>query len=274
MSTPTPIKGSLPFDIGIVGLGIVAAHQITREAEEILRRSRHTLLADPSFGVLAHLEAICPKVTSLNSLYELGKSRLPTYRRMAKAVINAALTESPVCFATYGHPLVLCYPTALIQRAATLLNLRVEIYPGVSSLDTLLVDLGVHIGVDGLQMYEATDLLLYRRQIQPDVPCILWQAHVVGNPTCNATPRAVEEFLPLQDYLLEFYPPKHSITLVVSKTFPLLPSLTESYPLQTLAERLSTGPQLGNLYIPALRGSPIKDFDLLRRLTPAEEKDS
>ncbi len=129
----------LPFDIAIVGLGIVGVHQITREVEEIIRRCRHTFVVDSGFGVESYLRSICAEVTSLLPLYEKGKSRLPTYRRMAAEVVNAAISKPPVCFASYGHPLVYCYPATLIQRAAKLLDLRVEIFPGISALDTLLV---------------------------------------------------------------------------------------------------------------------------------------
>src|SRR5258708_9806433 len=173
----------LPFDIAIVGLGIVGVHQLTREAEETIRRCRHTFVIDSGFGVVSYLESICGRVTSLIPFYEKGKERLPTYRRMAAEVINAGIAGSPVCFATYGHPLVYCYPAVLIQRAAKLLDLRVETFPGISSLDTLFVDLGIDVATDGLRMYETTDLLLRRRPLQNDVPCILWQVNAIARPT-------------------------------------------------------------------------------------------
>ena len=55
-------------------------------------------------------------------------------------------------------------------------------------------------------MYEATDLLLRRRPIQNDVTCVIWQPTVVGDPTYRPEPYTVEQFEPLQDYLLRFYP--------------------------------------------------------------------
>ena len=64
-----------------------------------------------------------------------------TYRKMAAIVVTAAIDHPPVCFASYGHPLIFCYPTTLLRRAARLLNLRFEVVAGVSALDTLLVDL-------------------------------------------------------------------------------------------------------------------------------------
>jgi precorrin-3B methylase len=260
-------KPSLPFDIAIVGLGIVGVHQITREVEETVRRCRCTFVVDAGFGVVSHLKSICPEVISLLPLYELGKERLPTYRRMAAAVVNAAIAGPPVCFATYGHPFVYCYPAILIQRTAKLLNLRVEVLPGISSLDTLFVDLGFDAATDGLQMYETTDLLLRRRPIQNDVPCILWQVDAIAKATYETGRRSADQFLPLQSYLLEFYPAEHRITLVLSKTFPLQASIVETYRLETLSTDLERGPQSGNLYIPPLSRRPIADHQLLQTLT-------
>ena len=256
----------LPFDIAIVGLGIVGVHQITREVEETVRRCRCTFVVDAGFGVVSHLKSICAEVVSLLPLYELGKERLPTYRRMAAEVVNAAIAGSPVCFATYGHPLVYCYPAILIQRAAKVLSLRVETLPGISSLDTLFVDLGFDAATDGLQMYETTDLLLRRRPLQNDVPCILWQVDAIAQPTYETDRRSADQFLPLQNYLLEFYPAEHRITLVLSKTFPLQKSIVETYRLGTLSTDLERGPQSGNLYIPPVRRRAIADHQLLKKL--------
>ena len=262
MQTPVPYRPS-----GLPSSEELPTNQITREVEETIRRYRHAFVVDSGFGVVPYLKTICADVRSLLPLYERGKSRLPTYRRMAAEVVNAAMADSPVCFATYGHPLVYCYPATLIQRAAKLLDLRVKTFPGVSALDALLVDLGVDFAADGMQIYEATDLLLRRRPLQNDVPCAIWQASVFGDPTHATDRRAAERFLRLQDYLLEFYPPKHPITVVVSKTFPLLESVVETYRLGTLAIELGRGPQGGTLYIPPLRHRPIEDRELFEKLS-------
>jgi precorrin-2 methylase len=266
MSKTEETEESLPFDIAIVGLGIIGVHQITREADETIRRCRHTFVVDSGYGVISYLQSICGEVTSLFPFYEKGKSRLPTYRKMASEVINAAISDSPVCFATYGHPLVYCYPAILIQRAAKLLDLRVETFPGISSLDTLFVDLGIDAATDGLQMYETTDLLLRRRPIQNDVPCVLWQVTAIAESTYRTDRFSAEQFLPLQNYLLKFYPAEHQVTLVLSKTFPLLKSIVETYRLGTLASDLERGPQTGNLYIPPVRRRAIEDQQLLEKL--------
>jgi uncharacterized protein YabN with tetrapyrrole methylase and pyrophosphatase domain len=264
MNAPGEASGAAwPFDIGIVGTGIVGSHQLTREAEEVIRRSRHTFLIDSGYGMSAYIATLCPKVTELGTLYEAGKDRLPTYRRMAAEVISAAVEESPVCLASYGHPWVYCYPTTLITRAAPLLGLHVEVFPGVSAFDTLLVDLGTDIAHNGIQMYEATDILLRRRPIQRDVTCVIWQPTVVGDPTYRVQGSAAAQFLPLQEYLLGIYDADHEVALVTTKTFPLTRSVVRRLPLRDLAVELELAPRVATLYVPPIVERPVEDTDLL-----------
>jgi uncharacterized protein YabN with tetrapyrrole methylase and pyrophosphatase domain len=265
----TAVQAVWPFDIGIVGTGIVGTHQLTREAEEVIRRCRRTFVIDSGYGIPEYLETLCPEVKELGSLYEPGRDRLRTYRRMAAEVVSAAVVNAPVCLATYGHPWVYCYPTTLITRAAPLLGLHVEVFPGVSSFDTLLVDLGTDIALSGIQMYEATDLLLRRRPIQSDVTCVIWQPTVVGDPTYHTEPYTADQFTPLQEYLLRFYPADHAAAIVTTKTYPLTRSVVQRLQLGNLAVELQRAPKVGTLYIPPLSERPVEDTELLKVMLTA-----
>src|ERR1017187_1529215 len=262
----SPAKTSLPYEIAIVGLGIVGAHQITREVEEVLRRSRSVFVVDSGYGIVDYLKGLCPAVTDLATLYERGKNRMPTYRKMAAEVVSAAIAAPPVCFATYGHPRVYCYPTTLIKRAAAMLELRVEVFPGISSLDTMMLDLDFDVATDGLQMYEATDVLVRKRPIQNDVALLLWQCTTFCDPTYPNKPLSAEQVQPLQDYLLRFYPAEHSVALVMSKTYPLLRPVVRRVPLSQLAVEMAKSPLSGTLYVPPLAPRPIKDQKLLQSM--------
>jgi uncharacterized protein YabN with tetrapyrrole methylase and pyrophosphatase domain len=252
-----------PFDIAIVGAGIVGTHQLTREANEVIRRCKRSFVIESGYGVVDYIKTLSPEVTGLGSLYEEGMNRLPTYRRMAAEVVSAAVADPPVCLATYGHPWVYCYPTTLITRAAPLLGLHVEVFPGISSFDTLLVDLGIDIAANGIQMYEATDLLLRRRPLQSDVACVIWQPTVVGDPTYRAEPYDPGQFDPLQQHLLRFYPAEHEVSIVTTKTHPLTRSIVQPLQLRDLAAELARAPKVGTLYIPPLDQRPVEDHELL-----------
>jgi uncharacterized protein YabN with tetrapyrrole methylase and pyrophosphatase domain len=271
LSTPGSAgPGVWPFDIAIVGTGIVGAHQLTREVEEVIRRCKRTFVIESGYGIPSYLETLCPEVTELGSLYEPGLDRLQTYRRMAATVVSAAEKEGPVCLATYGHPWIYCYPTTLITRAAPLLGLNVEVFPGVSSFDTLLVDIGVDIAHHGIQMYEATDLLLRHRPLQNDVACVIWQPTVVGDPTHHEGAYTAGQFAPLQQYLSRFYPADHEVTIVTTKTHPMTRSVQQHFRLGDLASELANTPRVGTLYIPPLNNRPVEDDDLLEVMRGAE----
>ena len=259
-SAVTPVW---PFDIGIVGTGIVGTHQLTREAEAVIRRCKRTFVIASGYGIPEYLATLCPDVIDLGMLYEPGKNRLPTYHRMAAEVVSAAVEDPPVCLATYGHPWVYCHPTTLITEAAPLLGLRVEVFPGISAFDTLLVDLGTDIAFNGIQMYEATDLLIRRRPLQNDVACLIWQPTVALDPTCPSRAYPAEQFLPLRDYLLSFYSADHEVALVTSKTHPLTRSVVKRLPLGELAAELAGEPGVGTLYIPPLVERDIADTGLM-----------
>jgi uncharacterized protein YabN with tetrapyrrole methylase and pyrophosphatase domain len=263
------VQAVWPFDIGIVGTGIVGTHQLTREAEEVIRRCTRTFVINSGYGIPEYLATLCPNVTQLGTLYEPGKDRLRTYQKMAAEVVSAAMANSPVCLATYGHPWIYCMPTTFITRTAPLLGLHVEVFPGVSSFDTLLVDLGTDIALSGIQMYEATDLLLRRRPLQSDVTCVIWQPTVVGDPTYRAEPYSAQQFTPLQEYLLRFYPAEHVAAIVTTKTYPLTRSVVRRLQLGNLAVELERAPKVGTLYIPPVSERSVEDADLLEVMLTA-----
>jgi uncharacterized protein YabN with tetrapyrrole methylase and pyrophosphatase domain len=230
--------------------------------EEVIRRCRRTYVIESGYGMPDYLATLSSDVQSLGGFYEPGMDRLRTYQKMAAEVVSAAVAEGPVCMASYGHPWVYCYPTTLITRAAPLLGLHVEVFAGVSSFDTLLVDLGTDIAMSGVQMYEATDLLMRRRPLQNDVACIVWQPTVVGDPTYHTGAYSTSHFTPLQEYLLRFYPADHEVSIVTTKTHPLTRSVVQRLPLGELAVELEKAPKVGTLYIPPLNQRPIEDAEL------------
>ena len=256
----------LPYDIAVVGLGVAGVHQATREVEETIKRSSRVFVTDMALGVVEYLRTLCPTVTNLYTDYTVGSHRIEIYRRMASVVVATALESAPVCFATYGHPKMYCYPTTLIQRAARVLDLNVTVLPGISSLDTLMVDLDIDPAMDGLQMYEATDVIVRRRPIQSDVPCVILQAAIALDPYNNPGQSNAEGAELLQNHLLQFYPADHRATLIVSRTHPLLDPIEVSFPIGELAAAVSRSSNVATMMIPPVHPRPVADDALAQRM--------
>lgn len=270
MNTVQPLNDEA-FDIYICGLGIQSIWHLTRETEAAFRRSKEILYLPAGYGVDEYLTQLAPRVTNLYPIgYREGVSRLRAYDAMTAAVLAAALDHPPVSFAVYGHPLVYAYPPQQILSVAPFLGLRVKVLPAVSALDTILVDLNLDPAMQGLQMYEATELLVRRRPLQPDVPCLIWQVGAVETSLYTEYESAPGRFTRILGYLLQYYPAEHEVVAVYSSTHPLLESRLDPFPLGEIEQHASGLHQGLTLYLPPVERRPILDEELLAQADSAE----
>jgi precorrin-3B methylase len=258
-------------DLWIAGLGIQTVSQITRQVEHALRASREILYLDTGVATKSYLEGLCPRITSLfEQSYAEDRPRVSAYEHMAIRVVEAALDHPPVTFAIHGHPLIAVHPPFLVMEMAKALDLRVEVLPGISALDTLFADLRVDPVVHGVQMFEATDLLLRRRPLQSDVPAILWQVGTLETALHSQRVSKPERFARFVDHLKRFYPARHPVTAIYSSPHALLTPVILRFALEDMrhyAEDLHAG---FTLYVPPAIGRPIQDCVLVTEIYSVE----
>ena len=262
-------------DVYVIGLGIKGIEHLTRETEEACRRSTEILTVATHPAVLTHLGTLCPKVTDLHPItYREDEHRMQAYYSMAAMTLAAGLEHPPVTFATYGHPQIYVCPTKLIRAAAPYLGLEVEVQPGISALDTMFIDLDVDPAMDGLQMFEATDVLIKQRPLQNDVPCLLWQVGAVETALYSTAVSSRQRFHRIRDYLLRFYPADHEVTAVYSTNHPLMNSTSVTFELGEMDaqnERLHQGL---TLYIPPVAERSIADTELMTAIASPKHLES
>jgi hypothetical protein len=254
-------------DIWIAGLGVQTATQVTGEVEQAIRASREVLYADTGVATRAFLSALCPRVTALyDESYREEYSRTGAYEHMAELVVQAALDHPPVTFAIHGHPLVAALPPFLVMERAKARGLRVRVLPGVSSIDTIMADLRLDPVVHGIQMYEATDLLLRRRPLQPDVPALIWQIGPLE--TCLHTMRVSrpERFDRFLAHLRLFYSARHEVVAIYCAPHAVMPPTILRFALEDMGSRAAEIHAGFSLYIPPVSARPILDDDLLQKL--------
>lgn len=253
-------------DVYIVGLGISIVQHMTREVEDAIRRSRAVYYVAGGPAVHEFLESLCPRVVNLHVEYKEDGDRLKTYDRMSSIIVDAALDHPPVTFAVYGHPLIYAYPPQQVLLAAKFCGLRAKVLPGISALDTIFVDLALDPSIQGLQMYEATELMIRGRPLQPDVPCLLWQIGSVETNLYSTATSKPERFRRLKEYLLQFYPLEHIVTTVYSSSHSHMSSLLESFPLGEIEQKAPGLHQSLTLYIPPIGVRSVADEVMVDRL--------
>ena len=235
----------------VVGTGMTAISQLTREAEYCLSVAERVfyLVIDPhTEAFIRHLN---PSAQCLTPHYEYGtgKPRLRAYQDMVEAILHPVRHGSTVCAAFYGHPGVFVYPSheAIVQARRE--GHYAKMLPGISSEDMLIADLGVDPALPGLQTYEATGFVLLKPCIDTRIPLILWQVGVVGALT--AEPRAAPQHLAaLLDALLVSYPPDHEVIVYQASGYDNVAPVLAVTALAHLPEHDLNA--LSTLYVPPL----------------------
>ena len=251
-------------DVTIVGLGM-GPGQLTDEARRALSRCERVFYMDTGVATKRLIEDLGPPATPLYGSYRAEQGRLSSYQEMAVEVVHGAL-DGPVGLAVHGHPLVFVYAPVLIRDMCELLGLSVRVLPGISSMACLFSELMLDPGVNGLLAYEATDLLLRRRRLLPDVPTLIWQ---VGNvetrlhTTRSSRPERLER---LGRLLRRHYPPEHPVVSVYVGPHPLVPTETLRFPLSELEAHAGALHRGVTLYLAPASTRPVVDVDLLARV--------
>jgi uncharacterized protein YabN with tetrapyrrole methylase and pyrophosphatase domain len=258
-----------PYDIYIVGLGNVGTRQITKEVEEVLRKSERAFLLfyQKVMGDYIANELGTP-VTDLHYEYEEGLDRSKTYRKMADRVISAAVQATdPVTLALYGHPTIFVSPTRLIQEEAPVRGLRVKVLPGISSIDCIFAEIGFDPGTSGIQMYEATDFLVRCFTPDPAVPLFLWQVGALETGLYTARTSKPERFVRLRQHLQKFYPDDHILYLLRTATYPFTRSEQRAFRLQDFEKQYQHVHPVHTLYVPPVEEKLVQDFELAEEIS-------
>ena len=258
-------------DIWIAGLGLQTVSQVTREVELAIRSSNEVFYLDTGVATRSYLEGLCPRVTSLyEESYSIDDPRLNAYRHMAARVVDAALDHPPITFAIHGHPLIATHPPFLVLELARALDLQVTVLPGISAIDVILADLRVDPVVQGVQMYEASDLLLRRRPLQPEVPAIIWQIGPLETCLHSMAVSRPERFSRFVAHLRQYYPPRHEVVAIYCSPHPILPPAILRFALEDMGQYAHEIHAGFTLYVPPAASRPIQDYDLLAKLYSVE----
>jgi hypothetical protein len=235
----------------VVGTGITGIGQTTLETVACLERAEKVffLVTEPTTELW--IRGLNRSAESLAALYADHKNREQTYAEITRLLVSSVRGGRRVCAAFYGHPGVLVQASHRAIRTLRRDGYTARMLPGVSADGCLYADLGVNPGDHGVQSFEATDFLLYRRSFDPTSELLLWQVGVLGEPRAirGATCRP-ERLRALVRVLRRQYPATHKVTLYYAPIFPSRPPIVKRVRLDRLPD-VPVSP-LALLYVPAL----------------------
>jgi diphthamide biosynthesis methyltransferase len=259
-----PNTSARPGSLVCVGIGMTLGSHITPLARSHIEQADVVFAAVSDGIVELWVSGMHPDVRSLQPYYGEGKSRMRTYRQMVEAMLTEVRAGKHVCAVFYGHPGVFAWPPHRAIEVARREGYRAHMEPGVSAEDCLYADLGIDPGKFGCQHYEASQLLFYKRRIDPTAYLVLWQVGVVGDQTMARFSTDIACRQVLVDRLAEDYPLNHRVIIYRAATLPVHTPRIERTTLRKLASAHIEIPD--TIVIPPARKLE-PDMKILERLT-------
>ncbi|HEV2539106.1 MAG TPA: SAM-dependent methyltransferase [Frateuria sp.] len=217
-----------------VGIGMTLGSHISPLARSYIEQADVVFVGVSDGLVELWLQRMHADVRSLQPYYAHGKSRMRTYRQMVEAMLVEVRAGRRVCGVFYGHPGVFAWvPHKAIEMARSE-GYHARMEPGISAEDCLYADLGIDPGTCGCQHFEASQLLVYRRQIDPSAWLILWQAGLAGDRSLKRFSTGAAYRQVLVDVLARDYPLEHEVIIYQAATLPIGQPRIERTRLQAL----------------------------------------
>lgn len=221
--------------ITIIGLGPGDGRFLTREAWETLTQAQTVYLRTSRHPAVADLPPSVQRL-SFDAVYETADTFAAVYATIVNDLLRLA-QQGDICYAVPGHPYVgESTVTALVTKAGEQ-GIPVRIVPGLSFVEPMLTALHLD-GLDGLQLFDAIDLVAYHYPpVNPDVPLLLGQVYS----------RMLASDLKMT--LTAVYPDEHPVQLVHGAG--TAAEIVESLPLYAIDHSVAID-HLTSLYVPPL----------------------
>jgi precorrin-2 methylase len=208
-------------ELYLVGAGVRVPGQFTVEAIDALKRCALVFSVLPSHAEAELLRSFEIQPHSLWELYRADRVRRESYDEIARVILEAAETNSPVGYIAQGNPVVLDSVTATLLEGARSRGWSAVVLPGVSSIDTVLVDLE-HEPASGLQIFDTGTLVARGIVLRSDTAALLLQPGAFATVYPALSIEDIESQRPalprLRDHLLRSHPASLECQLVRSST--------------------------------------------------------
>jgi uncharacterized protein YabN with tetrapyrrole methylase and pyrophosphatase domain len=212
-------------DLYILGAGISFPEHLTIQTLNIMSECSKICSNLPASHLDRLPDDIRDKAQSLWPLYQDGRLRTSNYRDVTEAVLKIAEENPrPVAWLTQGHPTVFDSVSAALGREARSRAWQATVVPCVSSIDTVLSDLGID-PAGGFLIHEATSVYQGKVRLDPSLGTMLLQPSAFMSDRAQLTMSSGgPDLSPLRDYLLQFFDRSRACVFVRSSTAESSPS--------------------------------------------------
>ena len=179
--------------IKVIGLGPGDFGYITLECWELMQNAEHLYLRTAKHPTVPMLQERGIAFETYDSFYEEAENFAQLYEKIAKDIVDKALSGMDIVYAVPGSPMVAEKTVVLLRQLAKELADKVDlqILPGMSFVEVLYGKLGID-PIEGLTIIDAEDFDM----LPVDMPTGLVVTQVYNQQIASDTKLSLMEALP------------------------------------------------------------------------------
>lgn len=179
--------------IKVIGLGPGDFGYITLECWELMQEAKNLYLRTAKHPTVPMLQQRGITFATYDSFYEEAEDFAHLYEKIAKDIVDKALSGMDIVYAVPGSPMVAEKTVVLLRELVAGLQdkIQLEILPGMSFVEVLYGKLGID-PIDGLTIIDAEDF----EQLPVDMPTGLVVTQVYNQQIASDTKLSLMEALP------------------------------------------------------------------------------
>ncbi|MFB2863156.1 SAM-dependent methyltransferase [Aeromonas sp. MdU4] len=201
--------------ISVIGSGMTGISQITKDGFEVINNSKIVLWIGSILGLSDYLLEKNISCENLSHLYKDGGFDVDNYVRIIDCLMTNLHSYSNICLVVPGHPRVGVTIVQLLQQRSKEDGFEFRCYPGISSFDAMINDLGIDPLEEGVGIVDANRLIIYDYAMEPCVNYFIYHVCSVGNANTDySSPHKNNKISYLKNKLLKHYAPENKIFLL------------------------------------------------------------
>ena len=170
--------------LAIIGLGICGTQQLSLEGKARLLQARKVGCL-PTIPLTLH-ESLgnfgLPPIEDFGAFYRDGDVDEVNYQRLFDKVVADCRKYGDVALLVPGHPRIGVTLVQWLELRKQELQLKLEVFPGISSFDTMINDLSHDPLERGSVLVDANRLLLFEYHIEPSLDYYIYHVCSIGTP--------------------------------------------------------------------------------------------
>jgi uncharacterized protein YabN with tetrapyrrole methylase and pyrophosphatase domain len=200
----------------VIGSGIKTLAHLSKETLFLIQNVDRLLYLVNDKIMSDFLLRELENASSLDDTYFKYTKRQDAYNAVTDRIVSEYYQYNSLCVLVYGHPTFFADFALKAVKQIQKQGGSATILPAISSLDCLIADLLISPGQEGMCIYDATELLVYERNIDIYSYLVLYQVSSLGMVDTKLS----KYIHILKKYLLKFYSESHCVYIYSASQTP------------------------------------------------------